>query len=385
MNFASGKTGDFIPASMTLSNRAGDDGNARDNVRDNTTSFFWLILLAWFLLKYTKTIPHTGELLMVIATLASFILLFEYSLRGDDRRLMSCIIAATITGILWAPCNAGAAAFVIVGVGMCSRIKNPRTAYAVLYIVCAMLLMANAAWQLPADFLIPTLLFCIPVGLASILLEKYARTDEKFLSTQEEIANHARLAERERISRDIHDVLGHTLSVIALKADLARKLIKTDLSACAHELIDIEHSARNTLREVRTTVRNCRASNLNAELSTAKKALHAAEINMISLIEQCHIPQPLENVIALSLREAVTNIIRHAKASQCKITLSSDSRHIRLIVADNGLAKEADKGIRKGSGLNGMTERVHALQGIINLRHANGLSIEILLPIKGTA
>ncbi len=381
MNFASGKTGDFVPASMTLSNHARDDGNTRDNTR----SFFWLILLAWFLLKYTNAIPHTGELLMVLATFVSFILMFEYSLRVGGRSLMTCIIVATIMGILWAPYNTGAAAFVIVGVGMCSRIENPRSAYAVLYIVCAMLLMANAAWQLPADFLIPTLLFCIPVGLVSILLEKNSRADDKLFMKHEEIANNARLAERERISRDIHDVLGHTLSVIALKADLARKLIKTDLSACAHELIDIEHSARNTLRDVRTTVRNCRASNLNSELGSAKKALQAANVNMISLIEQCHIPQSLENVIALSLREAVTNIIRHAKASQCKITLSSDSRHIRLIVADNGLIKQADSDIRKGSGLNGMAERVHALQGTINIHHANGLSIEILLPIKGTA
>ncbi|MBI3729954.1 MAG: sensor histidine kinase [Burkholderiales bacterium] len=369
---------------MTASSHERDDENARDNVRDNTVSFFWLILLAWFLLKYTKTIPHTGELLMVLATLTGFILMFEYSLRGDDRRLMSCIVAAAITGILWAPCNAGAAAFVIVGAGMCSRLENPRSAYAVLYIVCAMLLMANAAWQLPADFLIPTLLFCMPVGLVSILLEKHNRMDDKLFMKHEEIANSALLAERERISRDIHDVLGHALSVIVLKADLARKLINTDLSACAHELIDIEHSARNTLREVRATVRNCRASNLNAELSIAKKALRAAEINMITLIEQCHIPPPLEHVIALSLREAVTNIIRHAKASQCKITLSSDSRHIRLTVADNGLIKQADSSIRKGSGLNGMTERVHALQGTINIHHKNGLGIEILLPIKGT-
>ncbi|MFZ6731050.1 sensor histidine kinase [Undibacterium sp. Ji42W] len=349
-----------------------------------TSSLFWLILPAFFLLKYTRVVPQTGELLLVIATLAGFIILFEYSLQVNGNRLLACIIAAAMTGILWAPYNAGAAAFVMVGVGMCQRLENTRAACTALSIVCAILLMANAALELPFDFLLPALLFCIPVGLVSILLEKNSQTDVQLFMKHEEIANKARLAERERISRDIHDVLGHTLSVIVLKADLARKLINNDLGACAHELIDIEHSARNILREVRTTVHNCRTNSVNAELNAAKKNLQAAGVNMTALIEQCSIPPSLENVIALALREAVTNIIRHAGASKCKITLSSDAKNIRFTIADDGTV-QANRAIRKGCGLSGMTERIHALKGSINLHQANGLSIVISLPVKGAA
>ncbi|MFZ6659010.1 sensor histidine kinase [Undibacterium sp. TJN19] len=372
MNLAFRKISHFISASTTTS-------------RQDHAPYFWLILLGCFLFKYTKVNPHPGELLMVLVTLASFVGLFAYSLRVDDWRLFACIIAATLLGVLWAPYNLGAAVFVILGVGMCSRIASHRSAYVALYIVCAILLMADAVFQLPPDFLLPTLLFCAPVGMVSIMVEKNIRMNEKLFRKQEEVENLARIAERERISRDIHDVLGHTLSVIALKADLARKLIKTDLLACASELSDIEQSARDTLGEVRSTVRNSRANSVELELRVAKKALNAAEVNMISLIEQCTIPLPLENVIALSLREAVTNIIRHANASTCKITLSSDSQQIKLVIADDGLAGKRDFLIRKGSGLTGMTERIQALQGSLNIRHENGLTIEILLPIKGAS
>ncbi|MFZ6682025.1 sensor histidine kinase [Undibacterium sp. Tian12W] len=386
MNLAFKKTGDFSTASavpLPETKNAMRDANVRTE-KAKTSSFFWLLLPAFFLLKYTGTIPQTAELLMVIATLAGFIILFEYSLQANGNRMLACIIAATMTGILWAPYNAGAAAFVMVGVGMCQRLENTRAACTGLSIVCAILLMANAALELPFDFLLPALLFCIPVGLVSILLDKHSRTDDQLLLKHEEIANKARVAERERISRDIHDVLGHTLSVIVLKADLARKLINTDSGACSHELIDIEHSARNILREVRTTVRNCRTSSLNAELNAAKTALQAAGVNMTALIEQCSIPPSLENVIALALREAVTNIIRHAGASKCKITLSSDAKNIRFTIADDGTV-QANGAIRKGCGLSGMTERIHALKGSINIHQANGLSIVISLPVKGAA
>ncbi|BBB64438.1 histidine kinase [Undibacterium sp. YM2] len=350
--------------------------------KSKSSALFWLILPAFFLLKYTSTIPSATELMMVIATLAGFVILFEYSLQVNDKRLLACIITATMAGILWAPYNAGAAAFVMIGAGMCQRLKNTRAASTALSMMYAILLMANASLELPSVFLLPALLFCLPVALVAILLEKNSRTDDHIIMKHEEIANQARLAERERISRDIHDVLGHTLSVIVLKADLARKLVNTDLGACSHELIAIEHSARNILREVRSTVRNNRTSSLNAELATAKTALQAANVNMTALIEQCSIPPSLENVIALALRETVTNIIRHARASKCKITLSSDSKNIRFTIADDGEV-QANKAIRKGCGLSGMTERIHALQGTIRFHHANGLSITILLPVKG--
>ncbi|MFZ6723784.1 sensor histidine kinase [Undibacterium sp. Ji49W] len=375
MNLAFRKLGDFISTS-TIPSRLEKHENA---------SYFWLALLGCFLFKYTKEYPQNDELLMVLATFASFVPLFLYSLRVDDWRLFACIIVTTMIGIVWAPYNAGAAVFVIFSVGMCSRLANHRCAYAALYIVCAILLTADAVFQLPSHFLLPTLLFCLPVGIVSILVEKNIRTNEKLFRKQEEVENLARLAERERISRDIHDVLGHTLSVIALKADLARKLIKTDLAACANELTDIEQSARETLGEVRSTVRNNRANSLELELHLAKKALNAAEVKMIALIEQCTIPLALENVIALSLREAITNIIRHAKATKCKITLSSDSQYIKLMVADDGMATHRDFTIKKGSGLTGMTERIHALQGTLNIHHAHGMTIEISLPIKGAA
>ena len=125
----------------------------------------------------------------------------------------------------------------------------------------------------------------------------------------------ATLAERERIGRDLHDLLGHTLSVVALKSELARKLIDRDLDAARSEIGEVERVARDALSQVRNAVSGIRSTALSAELVAATALLEAQGVKVKCETENVKLPHDRETALALSLREAATNIRRHSGAS----------------------------------------------------------------------
>ena len=139
------------------------------------------------------------------------------------------------------------------------------------------------------------------------------RANAKLRMANTEIEHLAKVAERERIARDLHDVLGHTLSIIILKSELAGKLIDHDPARAKAEIADVEQTSRTALAEVRSTIRGYRADTLEAELKQAKAALETAGVSVRSEAEKIGLNAAQESIVALVLREAVTNIVRHAK------------------------------------------------------------------------
>jgi two-component system sensor histidine kinase DesK len=200
---------------------------------------------------------------------------------------------------------------------------------------------------------------------------------------QEEVEHMATIAERERISRDLHDLLGHSLSLIALKAELARKLMHRDPEACAREVGDIETSARQALAEVRAAVTGYREKGLASALASARASLAAADVQLIEAVERIELAPALENVVALALREAVTNVVRHAGASRCSVSLSLEHGVAVLRIADDGQARSETE-IRHGNGLSGMRERVASVGGRLALRARAGLELELRIPTGAT-
>ena len=188
--------------------------------------------------------------------------------------------------------------------------------------VAALVLLVAAAISFsirfsPYSFLIPALTMGLSVGVATVMDASLRRSREQLLRKQEEVEHLATIAERERISRDLHDLLGHTLSLITLKAELAGKLLERDAAACGREIADIEQSARNALAEVRSAVSGYRQAGLAHELANARVALASAGVTLDSALEPIALGAAAENVLALVLREAVTNILRHAGARRC--------------------------------------------------------------------
>lgn len=155
--------------------------------------------------------------------------------------------------------------------------------------------------------------------------------------------------ERGRMARDVHDVLGHSLTVLHLKAQVARRYMDADPHRARAELEEIERMAREGLTQVRSTVTRLRAPQLPQELDIARTALEAAGVEAMITAADDVDPAP-GSVLAWGLREAVTNVVRHSEARSCEITLSRD----RLRVADDG--RGAD-GSAEGNGLTGLRER----------------------------
>ena len=197
-------------------------------------------------------------------------------------------------------------------------------------------------------------------------------------TAQAEVERIAQLAERERIARDVHDLMGHSLSVIVLKAELAARLLEKNLPRAKQEILEIEHLARSGLQEVRAAVRGYRSLNLSSELENAKLALSAASIKLELLSLPLQLEWSQESALAYALREAITNTIRHSSAQVCWITLEPHGTNAQLEIWDDGNGT-----ITEGNGIKGIRERLEKAGGQLRLETSNGVhGMRLLVPLQ---
>ncbi|WP_460809317.1 sensor histidine kinase [Nocardioides salsibiostraticola] len=194
--------------------------------------------------------------------------------------------------------------------------------------------------------------------------------------SEEARAELALVAERDRVARDVHDVLGHSLTALSIKAELAARLIDVDPARARTELESIQETARQALAEVRSTVGGLRAANLEDELTAAPRVLADAGIETRLVGTVADTDPRHRTLLAWVLRESVTNVVRHAGASMVSIELSPTG----LVVTDDGSGLVHPD----GNGLRGMRERVSAAGGTLHLsgHHAEpqGTRVEVTLP-----
>lgn len=198
---------------------------------------------------------------------------------------------------------------------------------------------------------------------------------------REEVARLARSEERERIARDLHDLLGHTLSLVVLKSDLAGRLLERDPSAAANEIRELQGVARAALGEVREAVTGYLPRSLQGELTHAGRMLRAAGIRA-SLPETApEMPPEQDAALALVVREAVTNVIRHSGAGSCSISICPGSDGLSLTIEDDGRMPE---GSVPGNGIEGMRLRVEHLRGELRWAGVPGMRLSVTLPALRT-
>ncbi|WP_233282188.1 sensor histidine kinase [Caulobacter vibrioides] len=216
------------------------------------------------------------------------------------------------------------------------------------------------AWSIWAS----GLLFGAITGFATLMQADIERKNEALAIAHEEVRALASTAERERISRDLHDLLGHTLTLVAVKAELAARLVSRDPAAAEREMQAVAATAREALSEVRTAVVGMKGASLAFELDKARQALAAGgvEATVSALTTDGHPGQ--EAVLAMALREGVTNVIRHAGASRCDISLTPSASALVLTIADNGQGGR----LVEGSGLKGMRARLAAIGGTLDVK-----------------
>ena len=191
-----------------------------------------------------------------------------------------------------------------------------------------------------------------------------------------EVERLAVIAERERIARDLHDLLGHTLSMITLKSELASRLTATDPEGAAREMREVQTISRDTLGEVRQAVRGYRAKGLPAEVADAERALKWAGIECDFAADAVDLPPRHETALALALREGVTNIVRHADAGHVRGCIRHAGDEVTLTLADDGHGGGSD-----GNGLAGIRERIERLGGCFSRQSRGGTTLTVRLPV----
>ncbi|MGN6705427.1 MAG: sensor histidine kinase [Rhodanobacter sp.] len=220
-------------------------------------------------------------------------------------------------------------------------------------------------WQ--AVFSIPLTSFII--GIIINAERASEEKDAQLRLSHEEVRRLAATAERERIGRDLHDLLGHTLSLITLKLELSRKLLDRDHAAARREMEEAEKVARHALAEVRSAVSGIHATDLAAELASARLLLESSGVCMEYAAPPTDLPEDAERSLSLILREAATNVARHAAASCVRVDFTREPASVRMRIHDNGRGGIGGD----GNGLRGMRERVRSLGG----------TLEISSPLRG--
>ncbi|MEV6741276.1 sensor histidine kinase [Streptomyces sp. NPDC051104] len=208
-------------------------------------------------------------------------------------------------------------------------------------------------------------------------------------AAREELAHRAVEQERLRFSRDLHDLLGHTLSVIVVKSEAARRLAPRDMEAALAQVTDIESVGRQALTEIREAVTGYREGSLGTEMDRARSALTAAGIEPVVRRSGPPLVSQTEALLGWVVREAVTNAVRHSGANLCEITVDGTLERVRLTVADNGSgapAVPAPAGVG-GTGLKGLTERLAAAGGSLRAGPSprGGFTVTAELPVESAS
>ena len=211
----------------------------------------------------------------------------------------------------------------------------------------------------------------IVIGCAAVVLTFLARTNAELRAAQMRLARLAVEEERARLSRDLHDLLGHNLSLIALKAELADRLLDRPDHPATKEVEDLQLMARSALGDLRQVVGGARVPTLASELDGARIAAQAAAIDLLVDDGQAGVLAPeVEAVCAWIVREGMTNVVKHSGAHRCRLRIEQHDHTVAVVVDDDG---RGGSGGTRGSGLKGLGERIGALDGGLQVRPRGGV------------
>ncbi|HET9499433.1 MAG TPA: histidine kinase [Marmoricola sp.] len=295
-------------------------------------------------------------LVLVLAASATSAALGQPGLAGPALLVLAlAVLASTAFGAGWLP------VWVLLAITSPTVLRGRWLLAGLALVVAGSVL---AAWALGVDgTTLQVQGFVVSLsGAATTSFVRLTETVEELRRTRTELANLAVAKERERFSRDLHDLLGHTLSVMVVKAQAVRRLAASDPAAAAEHAADIEEVGRSALIDVRQAVDAMRAPSLSEELAGARRALEAAGIRATVVGEPQALPSGTEEALAWVVREGSTNVLRHSGAARCRIELSDGAERVTLTVRDDGVGGPRPPAGRQG-GLEGLRRRMLAAGG----------------------
>jgi two-component system sensor histidine kinase DesK len=340
--------------------------------------YLWLVYLSGIFVHPIADHVRWTEWALTLSVVAIFLVLYFGNFWLKPPKNLWAIAGIVLCGLTVAPFNGGAASFFIYAAAFVPfAVETEWVALGFILLIGSLATLETWLFHLGLSFGFWSTGLALIVGGGNIFFAQRNRANCRLKMANEEIAHLAKVAERERIARDLHDVLGHTLSVIILKSELAGKLIDRDPGRAKAEIADVEQTSRQALAEVRSTIRGYRAHSLEAELKQAKAMLETAGVSVQSDATEVTLSAAQESVVAMVVREAVTNVVRHAHARNCHLRLAPLNGSCLLEILDDGQGG----GQVEGNGLRGMRERIEALGGTMARETTVGSRLIIQFPL----
>ena len=337
----------------------------------------WLAYLLFYPLPWMWRGPSAGQLAASLAALAVFLPTYFLAYRLIGRRLLAACLLLLVLGLLLAPVGGGWTVVTVYAGAAAARLKPYRAAALLIAFVALATLATALLLNQPPLYWAAGVLLIVMTGGGGLSREAFFDRTEALLASQEEVRRLAGTAERERIGRDLHDVIGRALTLAALKADLAVRLAERDPDAALAEMRGAGDAARAGLAEVRAALAGRAGGGLAHEVAASAHALMSAGVELDVTGDPDALPAGAGAVLAMTLREAVTNVVRHADAERCAVAFERYGNLARLIVADDGTGGP----VAEGSGLSGMRQRLIAAGGSLALEDARpGLRLVAEVP-----
>ncbi|MEO5623091.1 MAG: sensor histidine kinase [Dokdonella sp.] len=353
-------------------------------VRERSGSVWNLFYLLFLFFNWNRS-PLAHWLPQTVLSIALFLPIFFHAYTQRGRAILVHAAAIAALGFALTPFNSGANTYLIyAGVLLPFSGIALRSSIAIIAAGLAAYSTELMVLGYPSQYLAMSITITAIVSVAICAANHFHREKElrqaELKLSHDEIRRLASLAERERIGRDLHDLLGHTLSLITLKSELAMRLFDRDPLAARREIADVERVARDALGQVRSAVSGIRTAGLAAELASARLLLESVDVHLDYALGELALPPEIETVLALTLREAITNVQRHARATHVRVQVEIEGADVRLRVIDDGTGAR----IVPGNGVAGMRERVTMLGGELHIESTRGkgtrLCVSLPLP-----
>ncbi|RZA06376.1 MAG: sensor histidine kinase [Moraxellaceae bacterium] len=342
--------------------------------------WLWLGLSLYYFVPLFYIKFDLLSLIFLISAYTAFVMLYLRAVKIDRRIVWQPIAGIIAIALLVTPLSPGSSTFFFY-VGFLIGFSYSTRTYLILLSSLLILIMAlHFRYEYPVPFFVlPATSGLITISLWGYIERMRASSQMRWVQSRQEIQQLAVIAERERIARDLHDILGHTLSSIALKAELAEKLLKQEkIHDVRQHLSDLHHIARESLSLVRQTVSGYKHRGLSGEVIQLCDKLRQNGFSVELTGDIPSLTPRAETALILALTELTTNILRHSKGNHCELSFTVSGENILISMQDNGCIRS----ITPGNGLKGIQERLHAIAGDISAQIANGCRFDITLPAQ---
>lgn len=343
--------------------------------------FFNLVYLAFFFVGWLWDPPGRVDVVAALVGVALFLPLYFHAFERSEPRFIAN--AAGMELIAWglAPFAGIHGVFHVYACVQCAFQRPRRRAMWLIAAFTLAYLVFGLLFVQPGFVIIINLFFGTVIGFACIAAADGIEREQRLKRSRVLERQRATLAERERIAQDLHDLLGQTLTTVALKAEVARKLIDRDPQRARQELDEVAAAARQALDEIRAAVYDMTATSVENEIALARQALDAAGVSLQVSSSLPPLAPQVGKVLGLTIREATTNIVRHSGADAARIDIGENGERLSLIVTDNG--RGGDGPLTEGAGLAGLRRRIADLGGETAIERGRGMRIRVSLPLDG--